>query len=191
MKIGVHCFNPLPPCEIIFPKQGDLLVHNSPTYNLLVCHFPPEVEQLLDENTRQYSVVLNIMTLDLSSMKYVMSHQLSPVLLSSPASEEHLKLTTISAFHMEGIGLEKEIRYKFVYDIFVGTIQVDQVSTIVTYMSNDFFRKKLGLQPINLINTEEMCREEGDGKYCPLLEEVVNEVFTESFDFIEIGMCLS
>lgn len=190
---SVEGFIPLSPCELIFPKLGDFLSINSPTYHLLMCHFSSEIELLLDQNDRQFSVISHALVLHPVSMQYVNVVDFPPISLYTPPNKD-IKLTTVSDFVQNQSGLVVNQKYKFVHQIFVGDIQVDQVSTVVTYMADDYFMNKLGLDRVKLAvsvsDDGRPCHRDEEGGYnCPWLETAAMEHFTEQFDFIEVGKC--
>lgn len=50
----------IPPCEVVFPKQGDELQSGVPVYSVLVCHLTDEVEEQLNKLSRQFTVVVKV-----------------------------------------------------------------------------------------------------------------------------------
>lgn len=176
---------PPPPCEVIFPKMGDMLVHTGSTYNLLMCHFSTETELLLDQEKRHYSVIIQAFVVDRSTLEYVKVFEFPPVLAISPRDEVH-KTTTLSELYFSPSVFNVNVQYKLVYQIYIGDKFIDQIATVVTYKDNSYFRKQLGIPPIELVNVNELC-DIDEGEACPLLESVRDSLFTESFDFIEVG----
>jgi hypothetical protein len=126
-------------------------------------------------------------------MQYVKAFEFPPV-TSHSLSDPAVKMTTISEFHFPVHAFKLDIRYKLVYQVFVGGVLVDQMTTVVTYKDNDYFRAQLGLEKIALVDVEMLCDTsisegggEGEGESCSLLDTVRDELFTEQFDFIEVG----
>ena len=185
-----HEINPLPPCELVFPKQGDELIHSGHTYSLLMCHFSPAAELLLNETLRQYSVVVRALAIEPHSMQYKKAFEFPPVTSYSPVMDD-VKLTTISEFFLPSAPFQLDIRYKLVYEVYIGDTIMDQVTTVVTYKDSDYFRAQLGLQKINLVDVEKLCENENESDTCSLLDSVCDSLFTQRFDFIEVGESVS
>mmetsp|Transcript_14378 Transcript_14378/g.26908 ORF Transcript_14378/g.26908 Transcript_14378/m.26908 type:complete len:268 (-) Transcript_14378:3692-4495(-) len=50
----------IPPCEVVFPKQGEQLQSGARFYSLLVCHLTDEVEDHLNQLNRQFSINIKV-----------------------------------------------------------------------------------------------------------------------------------
>lgn len=180
----------LPPCEVLFPKQGDFLLNSGNTYNLLMCHFSSETEEILKKTNRKLSVVIHVLFMNTTTMQYSKEFEYAPINLVSPEQVPNepspKKLTDIFELFFRLPAYRLDVRYKFVYQVMVDDLLVDQVATVVTYKSDDYFRSLLGVQKIDLVDVSVLCEEEENGE-CSLLNMVRNGLFTEQFDFIEIG----
>ena len=127
---------------------------------------------MLDSNTLQYN---NVMTFP----------PVKSYALNFPAESE--QATTISEFTFLSKHFNINAQYKFVYQIFVDSQFVDQVSTVVTYRDDDYFHNLLGLEKINLVDVDNLCDDIEPGGSCPFKSDVLKEMFTEKIDFIEVG----
>mmetsp|Transcript_14378 Transcript_14378/g.26909 ORF Transcript_14378/g.26909 Transcript_14378/m.26909 type:complete len:151 (-) Transcript_14378:3292-3744(-) len=113
-----------------------------------------------------------------------------PVTSYATDIEAKSKINLIAEVFMSSVPLHANLQYKIVYRIIVGAILVDQVSSVVTFRNDEYFHKVLRAQPVSVLDVDDLCQNSTKGEYCPSKTAVLDAMFTEKMDFIEVGKFL-
>lgn len=132
-----------------------------------------------------------VLTLDPEKLQYQVAMAPPPITSYAIEVEAKSKINLIAEIFMSSKPLQVNLQYKIVYQIIVGAVLVDQVSTVVTFRNDDYFHALIGgRQAVHVLDMNELCHNSTKGENCPSKSAVFDAIFSEKMDFIEVGQFL-